>query len=59
MAPATYIADYCLIWHQWEGRHLVLRRLGAPEKGGAGGMRQEWVGGEEGVLRDQGEVDGE
>jgi hypothetical protein len=30
MAPATYVADDCLIWHQWEGMHLVLWRLDAP-----------------------------
>uniref|UniRef100_M0RAW8 Uncharacterized protein n=1 Tax=Rattus norvegicus TaxID=10116 RepID=M0RAW8_RAT len=29
MAPATYVAEDGLIWHQWEGRSLVLWRLDA------------------------------
>jgi hypothetical protein len=33
MAPTTYVAEDCLIYHQWEGIHLVLWRLDAPEKG--------------------------
>jgi hypothetical protein len=35
MAPTTYVAENCLIWHPWEGMHLVLWRLDAPEKGDA------------------------
>jgi hypothetical protein len=23
-SPAIYVAESCLIWHQWKGRHLVL-----------------------------------
>ena len=30
MAPDTYVAEDCLIWHQWEGRLLVLWRIDAP-----------------------------
>ena len=45
MAPATYIAEDCLIWYQWEGKCLVLWRLDALEKGDARGVRWEWVGG--------------
>jgi hypothetical protein len=30
MAPATYVAENGLSWHQWEGRPLVLGRLVAP-----------------------------
>jgi hypothetical protein len=44
MAPTTYVAEDCFIWHQWKGRPSVLCRLVAPEKGDAGGVRQEWVG---------------
>ena len=44
MAPATCIAEDCLIWHQWEGRCLVLWRLDDPENGGARGVRWEWEG---------------
>jgi hypothetical protein len=44
MGSATYVAEDCLIWHQWEGRLLVLKRLEASEKGDARGVRQEWVG---------------
>jgi hypothetical protein len=29
MAPAEYIAEDGLIWHQWKGSPLVLRRLNA------------------------------
>ena len=30
MAPAAYVTEECLIWHQQEGRPLVLWRLDAP-----------------------------
>jgi hypothetical protein len=30
MASAAYVAEYFLIWHQWEARSLVLRRLDDP-----------------------------
>jgi hypothetical protein len=42
MAPNKYVAEYCLIWHQWEGSHLVLWRLDVPEKGDARRVRWEW-----------------
>jgi hypothetical protein len=46
MALATYVGEDCLIWHQWEGRHLVLLRLDAPEKGHARQVKWSWwVGG--------------
>jgi hypothetical protein len=32
------------MWHQWEGRHLVLWRLDTPEKEDARRLRLEWVG---------------
>jgi hypothetical protein len=44
MAPTIYIAEDSLIWHQWEGRRLVLWRLDAPEKGDARGVMWEQVG---------------
>ena len=31
MAPTTNVAEDGLIWHQWERRTLVLRRLKAPK----------------------------
>jgi hypothetical protein len=45
MAPATYVAEDCLNWHQWngDGRLWVLWRLDAPEKGDTGRVRQEWI----------------
>ena len=30
MAPVTYVAEDGLVWHQWEGRPLLLWRLNAP-----------------------------
>jgi hypothetical protein len=50
MAPATYVAENCLIWHQWEVRHLVTWRLDAPEKGDARGVMQELVAGRGSTL---------
>jgi hypothetical protein len=44
MAPATYIAGNCLIWHQWEVKPLVLWKLDAPAKVDARGVKWEWVG---------------
>jgi hypothetical protein len=45
VALATYVAEDCLIWHQWEGRrYLVLWRLDALEKEDVGVLRQRWVG---------------
>ena len=44
MAP-TYVAEDCLIWHQWDERGLFLQKLVAPEKGNARGTRRKWVGG--------------
>jgi hypothetical protein len=44
MAPATYVAEGVLIWHQWEERPLVLWRLVAPVLGNVRAVRQEWVG---------------
>jgi hypothetical protein len=46
----TYVAEDCLMWHQWEGTHLVLWRLDAPENRGAREMRWEWVCGWESIL---------
>jgi hypothetical protein len=45
MAPDTYVAEDGLIWHQEEGRCLVLWRFVATGKGDAGEVRQELVGG--------------
>jgi hypothetical protein len=39
MAPATDVAEDCIIWHQ---KSLVLWRLGAPSNGNA--RRWGWVG---------------
>jgi hypothetical protein len=30
MAPDIYVAEDGLVWHQWEGRPLVLGKLDAP-----------------------------
>ena len=30
IAPAAYVAEDGLVWHQWEGKALVLCRLDAP-----------------------------
>jgi hypothetical protein len=35
MVPAPYVAEDCLIWHQWEGSYLFLWSLVAQEKGDA------------------------
>jgi hypothetical protein len=43
MPSNTSVAEDCLIWHQWEGRHLALWRFDAPAKDDARGVRQEWV----------------
>jgi hypothetical protein len=40
MAPTIYVAENLVIWHQSDGRYLVLWRLNAPEKVVARGMRQ-------------------
>ena len=50
MAPATYVAEDCLIWHQWKGRCLVLWKPDALEKLDARGLRWECVGGWIGTL---------
>jgi hypothetical protein len=31
LAPAAYVAEECHIWHQWEGRPLVLCRFDDPK----------------------------
>ena len=43
MAPTVYVSEECLIWHQREGRHLVLWRLIVKED--SRGVRPELVGG--------------
>ena len=45
MAPVTYVAEDGLVWHQWEGRPLLLWRLNAPAQGNARVVRWEWVDG--------------
>jgi len=40
VTPDIYVAEDCLVWPQWEGMHLVLWRLDAPEKGDAREVRQ-------------------
>jgi hypothetical protein len=42
--PTTYVAEDCLIWHQWEGKFLILWRLDGPEKGNARRLRWERMG---------------
>lgn len=42
MAHAIYVAQDCLIWHQWEGICLVLWRLDTLEKDSARGEKV-WV----------------
>jgi hypothetical protein len=44
MAPAAYVAEDGLIWHQWEGKPLVLWRIDALAEGNSRAVRQEWVG---------------
>jgi hypothetical protein len=41
---STYVAEYCLVWPQWEGMRLALWKFDAPEKGSAGQVKWEWVG---------------
>jgi hypothetical protein len=41
---ATYLAYDGLVWHQWEGRHLVLLKPVTAVKEDASGVRLEWVG---------------
>jgi len=53
MAPATYVAEACLIWHQCRKSHLVLCRLVAHRRGDASGVRWEWL--REYTLRGKGE----
>ena len=43
MAPATYVAEDYLIWHQWEGRPLVLWRLDVPMWWDAKVARWDWM----------------
>ena len=50
---ARYVSEDHLIWHQWEGRCLVLWRLHSPKKGNARGVRQKWVGGWGSTLLEQ------
>ena len=57
MSRATYVAEDGLLWHQWEGRTLVLRRLDAPEKEDARLVKQEWVGGWRSTLTEAKEMD--
>jgi hypothetical protein len=45
MAPVTYVAEDGLVWHQWEGRPLLLWRLNAPAQGNARVVMWEWVDG--------------
>ena len=45
VAPATYVAENCLVWTQWEWRLLVLWRLGATGKGCARRVRWVWEAG--------------
>jgi hypothetical protein len=40
IAPAAYVLEGGFVWHQWEERFLVLRRLHALEY-----RKQEWMGG--------------
>jgi hypothetical protein len=42
MAPDTYVQEDGLIWHQWEGKSLVLWRFDAPTWENARVVRQEW-----------------
>jgi hypothetical protein len=54
MGPNTYVAENYLVWHQWEGWHLVLWSLHVTEKGGTRGIRWELLGAEgaKGGLRE-------
>ena len=42
MGPTAYVAEDGLMWHQWEGRCLVLWRPFALGKGDARGV-SEWL----------------
>jgi hypothetical protein len=42
MAPAVHVVEDGLIWHQWEGRHLVLWRLDALAEGGEAEVGEWW-----------------
>jgi hypothetical protein len=41
---AAYVAEDCLVGHQWEERPLILRKSYAPVQGNAWARKQEWVG---------------
>ena len=43
MTPAGYVAQDCIIWHQF-GIHLALWSLDEPVLGTDRALRQEWVG---------------
>ena len=41
---AEYVAEDCLVSHQWEERPLVLQRFYVPVQGNARTRKREWVG---------------
>jgi hypothetical protein len=52
---SAYVAKNGLIWHQWEGRPLVLWRLNTPMEENAREVRQEWMDGWGSSLTEAGE----
>ena len=54
LAPAAYVANDSLTWHQWKKSPLVLWRLTDLTWGNARTLRQEWVGGWGSILTEAG-----
>jgi len=50
MAPATYVAEDGVVWHQQEEYSLVLGRLFSLVQGNARVLRWEWVCGRWSIL---------
>lgn len=60
MTKNTYVAENYLVWHQWEGWHLVLLRLDTPEKGILEGLDGSgWVGRGKSWASGMGEQEGD
>jgi len=60
MAPAAYVAEDGLVWHQWKEKPLVLPRLDPPPSVGEcpGGEVGRGVDGEGNTLIEEGEGEG-
>jgi hypothetical protein len=55
MAPASYVAEDAIVWHQWEERFLVILRLDrCPIVGESRVWRREWVDRKKNTLTETG-----